>query len=171
MPSRPCLEAGRLRFRPKTGVRAAESDLPLSPGRYVKISLHDQGGGMPPGCLAKIFDPYFTTKQKGSGLGLATSYFIIKNHHGHIAVESKLGVGTTFTIYLPAVERKVSRPSEVEMKLYSGKGKVLVMDDEDLVRKVVGKMVVYLGYEANLAKDGAEAINIFTEAQKIRTAI
>ena len=157
---------GTLKVQAENLVLAAESDLPLSPGRYVKISLQDQGGGMPPGCLAKIFDPYFTTKQKGSGLGLATSYFILKNHHGHIAVESKLGVGTTFTIYLPAVERKVSRPSEVEMKLYSGKGKVLVMDDEDLVREVVGKMVVYLGYEANLAKDGAEAINIFTEAQR-----
>jgi two-component system cell cycle sensor histidine kinase/response regulator CckA len=121
---------------------------------------------MPAGYLAKIFDPYFTTKQKGSGLGLATSYFILKNHQGHIAVESKLGVGTTFTIYLPAVDRKVSRPPEVEMKLFSGKGKVLVMDDEDLVRDVVGKMVEYLGYEANLARDGAEAISIFAEAQK-----
>ena len=157
---------GTIKIQAENLVLAAESDLPLSPGRYVKISLQDQGGGMPAGYLAKIFDPYFTTKQKGSGLGLATSYFIIKNHHGHIAVESKLGVGTTFTIYLPAVDRKVSRPPEVEMKLYSGKGKILVMDDEDLVREVVGKMVVYLGYEANLARDGAEAISIFTEAQK-----
>ena len=121
---------------------------------------------MPAGYLAKIFDPYFTTKQKGSGLGLATSYFIIKNHHGHIAVESKLRVGTTFTIYLPAVDRKISPSPEVKMKLYSGKGKILVMDDEDLVREVVGKMVEYLGYEANLARDGAEAISIFAEAQK-----
>jgi two-component system cell cycle sensor histidine kinase/response regulator CckA len=135
---------GTLKIQAENLVLAAESDLPLSPGRYVKISLQDQGGGMPAGYLAKIFDPYFTTKQKGSGLGLATSYFILKNHHGHIAVESKLGVGTTFTIYLPAVDRKVSRPPEVEIKLYSGKGKVLVMDDEDLVREVVGKMVVYL---------------------------
>ena len=157
---------GTIKIQAENLVLAAESDLPLSAGRYVKISLQDQGGGMPAGYLAKIFDPYFTTKQKGSGLGLATSYFIIKNHHGHIAVESKLGVGTTFTIYLPAVDRKISRPPEVKMKLFSGKGKILVMDDEDLVREVVGKMVVYLGYEANLARDGAEAISIFAEAQK-----
>jgi two-component system, cell cycle sensor histidine kinase and response regulator CckA len=157
---------GTIKIQAENLVLAAASDLPLSAGRYVKISLQDQGGGMPAGYLAKIFDPYFTTKQKGSGLGLATSYFIIKNHRGHIAVESKLRVGTTFTIYLPAVDRKVSRPPEVKMKLYSGKGKILVMDDEDLVRDVVGKMVVYLGYEANLARDGAEAISIFAEAQK-----
>ena len=144
----------------------AESDLPLSPGRYVKISIQDQGSGMPAGYLAKIFDPYFTTKQKGSGLGLATSYFIIKNHHGHIAVQSKLRVGTTFTIYLPALDQKISPSPEVKMKLYSGKGKILIMDDEDLVREVVGKMVEYLGYEANLTRDGAEAISIFAEAQK-----
>ncbi|MBU4355438.1 MAG: PAS domain-containing protein [Proteobacteria bacterium] len=157
---------GTIKIQAENLVLAAESDLPLSAGKYVKISLQDQGGGMPAGYLAKIFDPYFTTKAKGSGLGLATSYFILKNHHGHIAAESKLGVGTTFTIYLPAVDRKISRPPEVEMKLFSGKGKILVMDDDDLVREVVGKMVVYLGYEANLARDGAEAISIFAEAQK-----
>jgi two-component system, cell cycle sensor histidine kinase and response regulator CckA len=157
---------GTIMIQAENLVLPAESDLPLSPGRYVKISLQDQGGGMPAGYLAKIFDPYFTTKQKGSGLGLATSYFIIKNHHGHIAVESKLGVGTTFTVYLPAVDRKIIPPPEVNMKLFSGKGKILVMDDEDLVREVVGKMVVYLGYEVDLARDGQEAINIFTEAQR-----
>ena len=93
---------GTIKIHAENLLLAAESGLPLSAGRYVKISFQDQGGGMPPRYLAKIFDPYFTTKQKGSGLGLATSYFIIKNHHGHIAAESKLGVGTTFTIYLPA---------------------------------------------------------------------
>jgi two-component system, cell cycle sensor histidine kinase and response regulator CckA len=157
---------GTIKIQAENLLLAAESDLPLSAGRYVKISLHDQGSGMAARCLAKIFDPYFTTKAKGSGLGLATSYFIIKNHHGHIAAESKLGAGTTFTIYLPAIDQKINPSSEVELKLYSGKGKILVMDDEDLVREVVGKMVVYLGYEANLARDGAEAISIFAEAQK-----
>jgi PAS domain S-box-containing protein len=157
---------GTINIQAENLVLRAESDLPLRPGRYVKISLQDHGGGMPAGYLAKIFDPYFTTKQKGSGLGLATSYFIIKNHHGHIAVESKPRLGTTFTIYLPAVDQKISPSSEAKIKLYSGKGKILVMDDEDLVREVVGKMVAYLGYDANLARDGAEAISIFTEAQK-----
>jgi PAS domain S-box-containing protein len=157
---------GTIKIQAENLVLAAESNLPLKAGRYVKISLHDQGGGMPAGYLAKIFDPYFTTKPKGSGLGLATSYSIIKNHYGHIAAESIIGVGTTFNIYLPAADHKISRPPEVETKLFYGKGKVLVMDDEDMVREVVGKMVVYLGYEAHLARDGAEAINIFAEAQK-----
>ena len=147
-------------------VITADSDLPLSPGRYVKISLQDQGSGMPAAYLTKIFDPYFTTKQKGSGLGLATTYSIIKNHHGHITAESKLGVGTTFTLYLPAIEQKFICHPDVKTKLFPGKGKILIMDDEDLVREVVGKMVVYLGYEAFLAVNGEEAINLFTEAQR-----
>jgi PAS domain S-box-containing protein len=157
---------GTIKIQAENLVLTADSDLPLRAGRYVKISFQDQGGGMPAKYLAKIFDPYFTTKQKGSGLGLATSYFIIKNHHGHIAAESKLGVGTTFTVYLPGVDRKISRRPQVETKLLCGKGKILIMDDEDMVREVVGRMVVCLGYEANLARDGAEAISIFTEAQK-----
>jgi len=157
---------GTIKIRAENLILASESDLPLPPGKYVKISFRDQGGGMPAKYLAKIFDPYFTTKQKGSGLGLATSYFIIKNHYGHIVAESKVGVGTTFTVYLPGVDRKISRPPQVENKLLSGKGKILIMDDEDMVREVVGRIVECLGYEANLARDGAEAISIFTEAQE-----
>ena len=82
------------------------SDLPLSAGKYVKLTITDQGIGIPSKYLDKIFDPYFTTKQKGSGLGLATAYSIIKKHSGHIKVESQLGVGTTFEIYLPAKEEE-----------------------------------------------------------------
>jgi two-component system cell cycle sensor histidine kinase/response regulator CckA len=156
---------GTIKIRGENLELADGGDLPLKAGRYVKISLQDQGGGMPARHLAKIFDPYFTTKPKGSGLGLATSYSIIKNHYGHIAAESKIGVGTTFTIYLPAVDREIIYPSEMQITLISGKGKILVMDDEDLVREVVGKMIVYLGYEVKLARDGEEAIKLFTEAQ------
>ncbi len=112
---------------------------PWHPARYVKISLHDQGSGIPPAYLAKMFDPYFTTKAKGSGLGLATTYSIIKNHHGHITAKSKLGVGTTFTLYLPASDRTVIDNPEVKTELFRGKGKILIMDDEDLVREVIGK--------------------------------
>jgi two-component system, cell cycle sensor histidine kinase and response regulator CckA len=142
------------------------SDVPLSPGKYVEISCRDQGRGMPAEYLPKIFDPYFTTKQKGSGLGLATSYSIIKKHGGHIAVESKLGVGTTFRVYLPAVEQTIIPQPEVEEGIFAGKGKILVMDDDESVRKVLGKMIVSLGYEAKFARDGEEAINIFTDTQE-----
>ena len=129
---------GTIKIYGENLVIAADSDLPLNPGRYVKISLQDQGSGMPAAYLAKMFDPYFTTKQKGSGLGLATSYSIIKSHYGHITAESKMGQGTTFNIYLPAADRKIISQPKVENKLIPGIGKILVMDDEDLVREVVG---------------------------------
>ena len=80
------------------------SDLPLPEGEYVKLTIADQGIGIANEYLDKIFDPYFTTKQKGSGLGLATAYSIIKKHSGYIKVESQIGAGTTFHIYLPAIE-------------------------------------------------------------------
>ena len=142
-----------------------ESDLPLSAGRYIKISVRDQGMGIPAEHLPRIFDPYFTTKQKGSGLGLASAYAIIKKHHGHIAVESKPGVGTTFHIYLPAVEQQVTPQPEEDRELLVGKGKILVMDDEEMVREVLGRMLARLGYEAEFARDGGEAIEMFVQAQ------
>jgi two-component system, cell cycle sensor histidine kinase and response regulator CckA len=142
-----------------------ESGLPLSAGRYIKISLRDQGMGIPAEHLPRIFDPYFTTKQKGSGLGLASTYTIIKKHHGHIAVESKRGVGTTFYIYLPAAERQVTPQPEEDRGLLVGKGNILVMDDEEMVREVLGRMLVSVGYEPEFARDGGEAIEMFVQAQ------
>ncbi len=108
---------------------------------------------MPEDYLPKIFDPYFTTKQKGSGLGLATAYSIVKNHHGHISVESKLGVGTIFQIYLPACDQKVIPPPAEDGDLLSGKGRILVMDDEAMVRQVLGKICGLLGYETKFARE------------------
>ncbi|MCG2771502.1 MAG: ATP-binding protein, partial [Desulfobacterales bacterium] len=141
-----------------------ESGLPLSAGRYIKISVRDQGMGIPADHLPKIFDPYFTTKQKGSGLGLASAYAIIKKHHGHIAVESKQGVGTTFDIYLPAVEQQATPQPAEDRELLVGTGKILVMDDEDMVREVLGRLLARLGYEAEFAGDGGEAIEMFVQA-------
>jgi PAS domain S-box-containing protein len=157
---------GTIEIRGENLVLGAESNLPLDAGRYVKLSFQDQGHGIPAANLRKIFDPYFTTKQKGSGLGLATSYSIIRNHKGHIVAQSKLGVGTIFYIYLPAVDKQIVSQPEMKQGLFSGKGKILVMDDEELVRNFVGKMIINLGYEARLARDGKEAIHIFTEAQE-----
>ena len=138
----------------------------LSPGNYVKITIRDRGIGIPAEYLPKIFDPYFTTKQSGSGLGLATAYSIIKGHHGEISVESTMGVGTTFHIYLPASDRKMVLPPRQDKAMLGGKGKILVMDDEEMVRKVLERMLANLGYEAELARDGAEAIEKFSEAEK-----
>ncbi len=146
-------------------LEVAGSELPLDIGRYVKISVQDEGIGISAELLPRIFDPYFTTKQQGSGLGLATAFSIIKNHHGHISVESELGIGTTFNVYLPASDRKIIQQPKEERKLLSGKGKILVMDDEAVVREVQGKMLIALGYEVKFAQDGGEAIELFTEAQ------
>jgi PAS domain S-box-containing protein len=139
---------------------------PLLPGNYVKITIRDQGLGIPAEYLPKIFDPYFTTKQSGSGLGLATAYSIIKSHHGEISVKSTLGVGTTFHIYLPASDRKIVLLPGQDKAWLGGKGKILVMDDEEMVRQVLERMLANLGYEAELAQDGAEAIEKFSEAEK-----
>ena len=147
-----------------------ESGLPLSAGRYIKISVRDQGMGIPAEHLPRIFDPYFTTKHKGSGLGLASTYAIIKKHHGHIAVESKPGVETTFYIYLPAVERQVTPQPEEDRELLVGKGKILVMDDEEMIREVLGRMLVRLGYEPEFARDGGEAIELFAQAHGLGQA-
>jgi PAS domain S-box-containing protein len=142
-----------------------ESGLPLSAGKYIKISVRDQGIGISAEHLPRIFDPYFTTKHKGSGLGLASAYAIVNKHNGHIAVESKPGVGTTFHIYLPAVEQQATPQPKRDRELLVGTGKILVMDDEDMVREVLGRLLARLGYEAEFAKDGGEAIEMFTQAQ------
>jgi nitrogen-specific signal transduction histidine kinase/CheY-like chemotaxis protein len=139
--------------------------LPLKKGRYVKIIIEDQGIGIPKEHLQKIFDPYFTTKKKGDGLGLTTSYSIIKNHNGHIQVESEPGVGSTFMIYLPASPKKITKKKLPEEKILPGKGRVLVMDDEEVVREVVGDLLAILGYEVEFAKDGDEAIEIYKKAK------
>ena len=138
--------------------------MPLSAGRYIKISVRDQGIGIQEEHLPRIFDPYFTTKQKGSGLGLASAYAIINKHHGHIAVESKPGVGTTFHIYLPAVEQQTTPQPGEDRELLVGTGKILVMDDEEMVRDVLERLLARLGYEAEFARDGGEALEIFVQA-------
>ena len=125
--------------------------LPFKSGRYIRISIKDQGVGIAENHLSKVFDPYFTTKQEGNGLGLATAYSIIKKHDGHITVISRPEVGTTFHIYLPASEKAV--PEKEKTRRIKGHGRILVMDDEASLRKIVGKMLAMLGYESEFAKD------------------
>jgi PAS domain S-box-containing protein len=144
----------------------ASDPLPLPAGNYVKITVADQGSGIPVDHLRRIFDPYFTTKEQGSGLGLAVTYSVIRNHGGHIQVESESGVGTTFTIFLAASDRalEVSVPAgEVSI---AGKGRVLLMDDEDVVVAVGSEMLMELGYDVAIALDGAAAIEKFAKARE-----
>lgn len=156
---------GMVRILGENLVVETGSELTIDPGKYVKISIQDEGIGISADHLSKIFDPYFTTKQMGSGLGLATSYSIIKNHRGHISVESKLEKGTTFNVYLPASDQQVTQQLKEDPELISGKGKILVMDDEPMVREVLGKMLLTMGYEVESAQDGAKAIELYTRAQ------
>jgi PAS domain S-box-containing protein len=143
-----------------------ETLLPLKPGTYIKLSVQDEGIGIPKSDLAKIFDPYFTTKPQGSGLGLATVYAIIKKHGGHITVRSKIGQGTVFTFYLPAIDSALVRTpaKESPVAIPQHAKRVLVMDDEEILRTVTSKLLKSAGYEVVCTSDGAEAIKVYKEA-------
>ena len=160
-------EGGAVRVYAENVDVGAERGLPLQPGAYVKISIEDQGVGIPEKHLQRIFDPFFTTKQAGSGLGLATSHSIIEKHNGHLTVESQLGVGSTFHIYLPASpEELLIEKEEEEEKPITGEGRILMMDDEVGVRGLGADMLTDIGYEVTTAIDGAEAIRLYREAME-----
>lgn len=135
-------------------------------GRYIKLSVRDQGIGIPSKYVNKIFDPYFTTKQTGSGLGLATAYSVLKRHSGYIKVQSNWAVGTTFDIYLPATLAQPSTIIEEPVRPISGNGKVLIMDDNEKVREVLCRMLTKLGYETDSASDGSQAIEKFFKSKE-----
>ena len=136
-------------------------------GDLVEISIRDQGAGIPPEHLTKIFDPYFTTKDKGSGLGLATVYSIIKNHGGLIRVQSEVGKGTTFLIYLPASHAAVEEPKSSVMPAATRKGRILIMDDEEVIRVVAGELLAALGHDVAFAKTGEEALDTYRAALEV----
>ncbi len=135
----------------------------LKAGKYIKVSIKDQGLGIPREKLSKVFDPYFGTSGMrggiGMGLGLAAGYSIVKGHGGLITVETKEGLGTTFNIYLPA-SRKAG-PGEPSI----GTAKILLMDDEGMVRKIAEALLKHIGYEVEVARDGSEAVEIFRKAK------
>ena len=136
--------------------------------KYVRIVISDNGTGMPPEVLEKIFDPYFSTRKEGSGLGLAVTYSIISKHDGHIGVTSEPGRGTTFTIHLPASSRKtVPLPAAVPPRLSPGsaKGRIMVMDDEEMIRTFAQMILGHLGFEVVTARDGAEALDLYRQAR------
>ena len=130
----------------------------LEPGHYVKLSFVDHGPGISAAILPRIFDPFFTTKSEGSGVGLTATYAILKKHNGHIEVESQPGAGATFHVWLPAVNERARSPHPAPREIKKGRGLVLVMDDDDIVRHVAGSMLTHLGYEPIPTCDGAEAL-------------
>ncbi len=144
----------------------SSDDAPIIPAprkkKFVKIAIRDKGIGIPANVVEKIFDPYFSTKQEGSGLGLAITHSIISKHGGHISVDSSPGVGTTFTLYLPASEHENAKTQKSEDYINpSSHAKVLVMDDDEMVRNVVKAMLVQLGHEVFLSADGREAVKLY----------
>jgi two-component system cell cycle sensor histidine kinase/response regulator CckA len=141
------------------------SSLPLQEGRYLKISVTDHGNGIPAEILSNIFDPYFTTKEHGSGLGLATAYAIVTKHNGHMTVASQVGVGTTFTIYLLASEHPALVPQDLPATPTRSAGRILVMDDEEAICDLLSDMLTALGYESVCTRHGAEAIAAYQHAQ------
>lgn len=138
----------------------------LPPGKYIRISFADQGHGINTEDLPKIFDPFYTTKQEGSGLGLATAFSIVKNHGGHITVESSSGSGTRFFMYLPATEAQPEEFSTRDDAIFKGGGKILVMDDDEAVGTLVQEMLQHLGYNVILVSNGEDALDIFQAAIK-----
>lgn len=141
----------------------------IAPGKYVKLSITDTGIGIAERHLQKIFDLYFTTKQSGNGLGLAICLSIVEKHGGHLEVESEVGKGTTFYIFLPAIEHIDGRESDKKpsrkMRL-KGSGRLLVMDDDEALLSTVKRMLTSIGYEVHGASEGSEVIRMYQEARK-----
>jgi PAS domain S-box-containing protein len=141
-------------------------------GRYVEFSIEDRGVGIPEANLSKIFDPYFTTKPHGNGLGLATSYSIVRHHGGSMSVRSRLGEGTTVHVYLPAAPDGLPAAPEatsMTQRTQATKGRILLMDDEDIVSSLGQRMLKRLGYDVQIAREGGEAIQMYQEARETGT--
>ena len=160
---------GKLEISVRNVPPAVAAGLQLAaPSGLVEIVVRDQGTGIPPEHLPRIFDPYFTTKEKGSGLGLATSYSIVKNHDGMIGVSSELGKGSVFTVYLPATRAAQDTAASSSSTGACATGRtcrVLVMDDEEIVRVVAGELLRELGHEAEFAEHGDAAIMKYRRAK------
>jgi PAS domain S-box-containing protein len=137
------------------------------PGKYVLLTVTDTGIGMDKETLERIFDPFFTTKDmgRGTGLGLASAYGIIKGHDGYIDVESKKGEGTTFRIYLPASEKKIAKSVDITEKLLKGTETVLLVDDEEIILDIGRDLLEKMGYKVLTAGGGREVIELYEKNQ------
>jgi len=135
----------------------------LDPGRYLKLSVQDTGHGIEPGCMHRIFDPYFTTKEKakGTGLGLAVVHGIVKSHHGAVTVSSRLGVGTTFDVYFPILIDAVAKPQPEKEAAAGGLERILFVDDEPAIEALGKRLLGSLGYDVVTCGNAADALDLF----------
>ena len=138
--------------------------LPSTPHGYIMISVRDQGIGIPPEIIDRLFDPFFTTKKTGSGLGLATCYSIVRSHGGHIEVSSKQGQGAEFRVYIPACEPQEDIQEDNTPPELRGSGRILIIDDDPMVGKLVGSMLRRLGYTIEVAADSDQAFGFYRDA-------
>jgi PAS domain S-box-containing protein len=154
-------------------VSGKDTGLPLAERNYVKITIKDHGTGIPAKLLKKIFDPYFSTKPRGSGLGLTSAYSIISKHEGYIHAESQPGKGSIFTVYIPASHQELHKPKpgtnqnhkeQTAGKKSDGGGRILLMDDDHVVGEVTVKMLTHLGYQVQMAADGSETIDLYKKS-------
>ncbi len=152
-----------------------EEAITIPSGKYIEITIKDEGAGISQETLKSIFDPFFSTKQKGNGLGLATCYSIIQKHDGYIEVESEIGKGSSFHIYLPASENAEGIDDITIVRGHKGFGTILIIDDEDFMREILAKMLIRMGYQVLLAVNGEEALEesalIKSQGDSIRAAI
>jgi len=159
-------EGGTIKIQCENAVVDEEHSLPLASGNYVKITIQDQGSGISKENLGRIFDPYFTTKESGRGLGLASAYAIMKKHAGHITVTSTMGAGTTFTLYIPAATRRTAPLQAEKPQPSMDAKKILIMDDDEALIKVVQDMLEENGHQVAFALDGTEALSRYADARQ-----
>jgi PAS domain S-box-containing protein len=159
-------EGGMVRISAENVHVSADGGVPVEPGRYVRVEVADSGCGIPEEHLDRVFDPYFTTKTGGSGLGLATTYSILRRHGGHVSFESTVGAGSVFRVYLPSAEGRCAQACRGALEA-SGvrKGRVLLMDDDAVIRDVGARMIESLDFTAEVAGDGVAALAKYREAQ------
>ncbi|MCC6524001.1 MAG: PAS domain S-box protein [Polyangiaceae bacterium] len=159
-------DGGRIEITGRN-IPAGARELPpsLADRDCVEIAVRDTGVGIPAASVDRIFDPYFTTKEKGSGLGLATSYSIVKGHDGVVTVRSEVGRGTVFRVFLPAGKGPSSREPRATVPAPARRGRVLVMDDDETVRRVASALLAALGHEVELAAEGADALAAWRRAR------
>ena len=160
---------GTLMVTARNEMIAENNPLSLPPGTYIRVVFADQGCGISDDHLKKIFDPYFTTKSAGNGLGLASVHSIIKRHGGHIGVSSMVGKGTTFTIFLPSLGERYAKFQADIITQAKGRhrgGSILVMDDEEMIRDIAASMLTHLGYEVTTCATGDEAVELYKKSME-----
>jgi two-component system, cell cycle sensor histidine kinase and response regulator CckA len=157
-------EGGRIRVRAENVTLSEDPALKQKGGEFVRVSIRDHGCGIPERERSRIYDPFFTTKEKGRGLGLSAAFTIVSRHGGRIQETSEVGVGSTFHVYFPASAEPLPRPRVSRIARATGQGRILVVDDEAIIRESAEAILTRLGFEVTQARDGAEGIRKYEKA-------